>query len=215
MLYVVDLAPTHPQRCKLTTMINEIKIGQNDNLFNLLVHRSIYDGEHPSLRWVSTSTASLAKVSNDRLHPSKQSTHPWGQVWDEDWMGLTSFRTMSFSSDSNLRRHTWSCRVWFGRELLEKATCSWWKSTLRSCGACSLMWTLLMFLVTMGTQETSVCAWLHVYVCATSATEEFKLYWQSDNESLHSKMWINNVYEGRKFMKEIMWTPAWLIRPEW
>ena len=190
MLYVVDLAPTHPQRWKLTTMINEIKIGQNDNLFNLLVHRSIYDGEHPSLRWVSTSTASLAKVSNDRLHPSKQSTHPWGQVWDEDW-------------------------VWFGRELLEKAKCSWWKSTLRSCGACSLMWTLLMFLVTMGTQETSVCAWLHVYVCATSATEEFKLYWQSDNESLHSKMWINNVYEGRKFMKEIMWTPAWLIRPEW
>lgn len=75
------------------------KIDQNDNLFNLLVYRSIYDGEHPSLWWVSTSTASLlAKVSDDWLHPSNQSTHPSipGQVSDEHWMGLTSFGTDVF-----------------------------------------------------------------------------------------------------------------------
>ena len=184
------------------------KIGQNDNLFNLLVYRSIYDGEHPSLCWVSTSTAfSLAKVSDDWLHPSNRSTHPSipGQVSDEDWMDLTSFWTDVFLKGftSSITYLIFQAVVWGS---LEKPRCSWWKSTLRSCGACSLMLTLLMFLVTMG---TSVCAWLHVYVCAT---EELKLYRQSDNESY----WIILRCESKMFMREeISWTQAWLIRPEW
>ena len=47
---------------------------------------------------VTSTASSLAKVSDDWLHPSNQSTHPSipGQVSDEDWMRFTSFWTDVF-----------------------------------------------------------------------------------------------------------------------
>ena len=122
-----------------------------------------------------------------------------GWVWQ-------AFGRMSFSRDSHLQSHTWSFRLWFGRESLEKPRCSWWKSTLRSCGACSLMWTLLMFLVTE-----------HPFArdCMFTFVPQKSLNCIGSLTMNHSKMWIKNVYEGGNFMDSSLIDKARVIVVAW